>query len=350
MAENTLRDTISGLVDQAENGQTIELPTAEPTTSPEPSVTVPTEGSETPSAGRTANRLRDESGRLLPGTKPVEPVVATEPAVPRPQRPSSWKKEHWDDWEKLDPKVASYIHQRESEYAKGVSTYKQEFDQAKPLLDAIAPHRELIQQHGIDPGKQIDKYFQIHKSLALGTDDQKLAVFKQLAEDYKIPVQNLFTQQNGQLYYNPQVQAYQPPQPQVDVTKIVEQKIAERESTQALQNFMNAKDSAGNPAYPHFDRVRGSMAQLLEAGKATDLEHAYKLSVRLEDDLWQEEQDAQRQAAEQARLKSQQAVVQKAKSNAVSVKTSSPVAPVSGKKGLRATLEDAYDQHVEGRL
>ena len=64
-------------------------------------------------------------------------------------RPTTWKKEYLPIWDKLTAgeqltpeeslKLAEYSNQRESEYKKGVSTYKQEADNAKSLVEAIAP-------------------------------------------------------------------------------------------------------------------------------------------------------------------------------------------------------------------
>ena len=64
-------------------------------------------------------------------------------------RPSTWKKEYVQIWDKMEKgeqiskedftKFAEYANQRESEYKKGVSTYKAEADRAKSYENAIAP-------------------------------------------------------------------------------------------------------------------------------------------------------------------------------------------------------------------
>lgn len=339
---DTLRDTLADLVGKADEGQTIEVtPVEQPAVEP---VVEETQAAK--------DRARDEAGRFVSGEKQPEvkqPEVVT-PVTPvevkRPQRPSSWKKDYWDDWEKIDPKVAEYINQRESEYAKGVSTYKSEFDQAKPVLEAIAPHRDLLTQHGIDPAKQIDKYFTIHRTLALGSPEQKLAVFQQMAADYQIPLQGLFRMQDGQVYLN------QPPPPaQPDLNQLVERKFLDYQSRQEISNFVSAKDANGNPLRPHYEAVRSTMSQLLESGLANDLPGAYETALRLPQhrELFDEMQKQQTQQTEAQQLAKVKAETDRAKRAAVSIKGQTPQVSSSAKKGLRSTLEDAFAE-VESRV
>ena len=74
-----------------------------------------------------SDRVRDDSGKFAKTTTdeeiaPVEPIVETKP------RPSSWKKDYEEHWGQLDPALQDYIGQREADYAKGVSTYKNQWD------------------------------------------------------------------------------------------------------------------------------------------------------------------------------------------------------------------------------
>jgi hypothetical protein len=134
----------------------------------------------------------------------------------------------------------------------------------------------------------------------------------------------------------------------------VETKLAEREAQQATRQFLEAKDAAGNPAHPHFDSVRETMRQLLEAGLAQDLQSAYDAALRLpqhsplfeqlqQQKIAAEEAEKQKKIAEQAAL---------ARRNNVQVRGGTPKTPGTSTtaKGIRASLEDAFDQHVPGRV
>ena len=76
-------------------------------------------------AEQAAQRARDEKGRFAKGEQ--QPAQAQQPAAPvvkaRPPVPSTWKKEHRGHWDNIDPALAEYLVQRESEFASGVSTY-----------------------------------------------------------------------------------------------------------------------------------------------------------------------------------------------------------------------------------
>ena len=359
----TLRDQLSEVYDEVVKEEPVQQE------APAPEAPVETAAPEQEKPGRTAGRARDEKGRLLPGPavkdsaaegQPTAPSTTAQvpPAAelkPHPNRPSSWKKEMWDHWGKLDPSVADYINQRESEYAKGVSTYKQEWERAKPMLDAVAPYLPLYQQHGIDPAQQFAKYAEIHKSLAMGSPEQKLSVFLRMAQDYQIPVQNMFVRgQDGQVYFNQQLmqQAQQQPQqrqPQPDIRKTVQDLLAEERAHQEA-----AAMESDTKKYPHFVEVKQSMAGLLQAGLAQDLPSAYEAALRLPNHfhLFEAQQQQQRQKEEQEKLEAQRKSVEAARRNQVSPKTSSPAGQGSkgSTKGLRSALESAFDEHTTGRV
>lgn len=362
-AQTTLRETIEQAVEQ----HAPETATA-PSASPSAEAPAPSEPS---TATPAQDRARDELGRFTekkeekPAAKSAqaEPVIAPPapaiPPKPLPARPSSWKKDYEADWAKLDPRLAEYILQREGEYAKGVSTYKQEWESAKPLLEALTPFKESIQSLGLQPAQFVSNLANAHQSLSRGTPEQKMAMFMKLAQDYQVPLQSMFVQgQDGKLYFNPQVQAYQPPPQQQrapqapDVAKLVRDEIAAVNSQQQIEQFAVAKDGQGNLLHPHFEKVKAKMALLLDAGEAPDLQDAYRKAIRMDDELWQSEQEAKSKADEAARQESQRKAVAAAKANVVSPKSATPTAQGGGKgaKGLRAQLEDAFDQHTASRV
>ena len=109
-----------------------------------------------------------------------------------------------------------------------------------------------------------------------------------------------------------------------------------QEENQRLMNEIE-KYRSDVEKYPHFDQVREEMAQLLEFGKAQDLETAYKKAVRMNDEVWSLEQERLLNDAKQKALKAQQ--VAKAKSAAVLPKSTTPSGSVvSGEKKDRKSL------------
>ena len=92
------------------------------------------------------------------------------------------------------------------------------------------------------------------------------------------------------------------------------------------------------------------MAQLLELGKAQDLETAYKKAVRMNDEVWQLEQERLLKDAKQAAIKAQQ--VAKAKAAAVSPKSVTPSGKVTepGDKKDRKSILMAQLSEMTTRL
>ena len=352
----SLRDTIEDAVNTAEQADTTApvtpaAPVETPVVTPQ---AAPVEETDEQKAGRTAGRARDEQGRLLPGKaqRPLQsstPLAAEQPK-PKMAPPSSWKKDHWPSWEKIateNPVLAEYLNQREGEFAKGVSTYKQEYENIKPLADAVQPLLPTLQQYGIQPAQWITNMGQAHHMLVFGTPQQKLQMFTKLAQDYQVPLQALYDSQAQQQFL--MQQQLQPPQPQQDVRAIVQEQMVEIEAKSDLQRFQESKDASGNPLYPHYDTVRNTMAQLLEANLAQDLKSAYDKAIRMHDDIWQAEQAKTQAAAQKAAQVAQTRQVAQAKAAAVSPRTATPGAGVvQATKGIRSALEAAVEAHADG--
>jgi hypothetical protein len=359
--QTTLRDTIAQQVDA------LEQQSNEPTPAPEPAASEPAAAAP---ASPSDDRPRDEHGRFLPAgeKKTAEPQAQAVPApVTAPvtpgraplARPSAWKKDYWGHWDKLtkgdalSPEeayaLAQYNLQREGEYAKGVSTYKAELDRLKPIEQAIADFAPLLQAHKIEPAQWISGLGNAHRTLALGTPDQKLSMFLKLANDYQVPVQNLFSRgQDGQMYFNPQVQPYQPPQQQTtqpDVRQTVQEILSQEKAQQALAAF----EQDATTKYQHYEAVRGTMAQLLDAGFSKTLEEAYDTSLRLPQhaDLYAQVQQAKadQEKAEAAKKAADEAA--RARRNNISPRSSTPASAGRGDKprSIRDHIESAIETH-----
>jgi hypothetical protein len=285
----------------------------------------------------------------------VEEVEET-PAL---QRPSTWKKEYLPIWDKLTSgealtkeeaiKLAQYSNQRESEYKKGVSTYKAEADRARELENAIAPFAQEFQAQGITPAAWINNLGRAHMILAKAPYDQKVQIFQRLAQDYGIQLNN-----EGQFAAPPQVDAYT--QQLMNQLNMVNQEVStikgrfQQEEEARLNNEIQRVRS-NVEKFPHFDVVREEMAQLLELGKAQDLETAYAKAVRLNDDVWAIEQERLLKTAQKQASKASQ--VAKAKAAAVSPKSVTPsgkVADTGDKKDRRSMLAEQLGEAMSRRV
>lgn len=302
-------------------------------------------------------RPRDEQGKFAPKTENPSPVATTHDVpdpTPQLQRPTTWKKEYLPLWDKLQSgqqltqdeavKFLQYANQRENEYKTGVSTYKGEAENAKALQEAIAPFIPDLNKHGIHPAAWINNLGRAHQTLALGNDQQRLDAFVKLANDYKVPLQALLGGQEPDQQVTAHRQELARLQEQID--KLSNWTENEKQ-TRLMSEIERVKSDVEH--FPHFDQVRGTMAQLLESGLAPNLEMAYAKAVRMQDDVWQIEQERLLNSAKAEASKTTQ--VAKAKAAAVSVKSATPSSTVTGQgtKDRRSLLESSFDQHM-GRV
>jgi hypothetical protein len=286
-----------------------------------------------------------------------EEVDEVEEDAPTIQRPTTWKKEYLPIWDKLTQgeqltkeeavKLAQYSNQRESEYKKGVSTYKAEADRARELENAIAPFIPELQSQNISPSAWINNLGRAHMVLTKAPYEQKVQMFHRLAQEYGV-------QLNQEGYAPPQVDAYT--QQLMNQLNQVNQEVStikgrfQQEEQTRLNNEIERVRSDVEK-FPHFDVVREEMAQLLELGKAQNLETAYAKAVRLNDDVWAIEQDRLLKSAQKQASKASQ--VAKAKATAVSPKSVTPsgkVADTGDKKDRRSLIAEQLGDAMSRRV
>ncbi len=294
-------------------------------------------------------RARDEAGKFTTKTE-VAATAVTDPTETviepvRPAKPSSWKKELDEHWQKADPKLAEYIVQREREYATGVSTYKQEAERSRHIQQALEPFMPDLQRHNIDPGQWIQNLGNAHQTLVKGSPQQKVAMFTQLANDYGIDLGQL-TQLSPE-----QLQAMRQPQQPAFDPRMIDQRVM---GILEQQNAKNVIDTikADKVNYPHFDEVRETMAGLLQSGLAQDLKSAYTKAIRMNDDLFTAQQAEQQRQSDAERQAKQVEAATKARAKVVSVKSSTPSgqATTSAAKGRREQIAEAAASLSSGRV
>jgi hypothetical protein len=243
-------------------------------------------------------------------------------------------------------KFAEYANQRESEYKKGVSTYKAEADRARGYEEAIAPFIPELQAQNITPAAWINNLGRAHMVLSKAPYDQKVEMFQRLAQDYGIQLngESLGVQQT-----DPYTQQLLSQLNQVNQeVSTIKNRFQQEEQSRLMNEIERVRSDAEK--FPHFDVLREQMAQLLELGAAPDLETAYKKAVRMNDDVWALEQERLLASARQTSSKAQQ--VAKAKTVAVSPKSSTPRGTVSTteKKDRRSLIADQLGEAMSRRV
>jgi len=309
---------------------------------------IPEESSEV----EVSHEDREESAEDISAAEPTE---SDEEPQEKVTRPSTWKKEYVSIWDKMEKgeqiskddftKFAEYANQRESEYKKGVSTYKAEADRAKSYENAIAPYASDLQRRGIQPTQYIENLVRAEQILSNAPYEQKVQAFQKLASDYGIQLNggqvtqlDPYTQQlmNQLNMVNQEVSS-------------IKGRFAQEENQRLMGEIERVRSDVEK--FPHFDAVREEMAQLLELGKAQDLETAYKKAVRMNDDVWELEQERLLSTAKQSTIKAQQ--VAKAKAAAVSPKSTTPSGKVTDpgdKKDRRSLIAEQLGEAMSRRV
>ena len=86
-------------------------------------------------AEQKADRVRDAEGKFAKA--PPAPVAAA-PAVEAPKRPSSWKKEHWADYDKIVDTVCSLRNVDLSEFGRRIhNVYCKEWTFRRGVEEAL---------------------------------------------------------------------------------------------------------------------------------------------------------------------------------------------------------------------
>lgn len=360
---NAIRETLVEKFAAAEEVEGPRNPPPEPST-PAPSAEPAAPAGETAEqkAGRLAGRARAPDGKLLPGkaAKEAEPQASPKPpaqnaptaapsapavpaaAAPSITRPNSWKAEHLPAFDKLaaeNPALAAYINQREIEASRGVAKHNEEFSRVKPLIDAVTPFLPDMQRHGVDPSQMVGSLLNAHRTLALGDPQTKVSLFQKLLGDYGIQAQLAVQGSDGQ-WQLLAAQPYTPPQQQQqapDFDAIVERKLSERDMQRQIQEF-----TGNTEKHPHYEELRNSMAGLLQAGLAQDLESAYETALQLpaHRHLFDAQQAQQREADDAARRAQEQQRVAGARAKTVSLPSATPGGPVNG-SGKLPPLKDS---------
>ena len=280
-----------------------------------------------------------------------------EPQEKSVTRPSTWKKEYVQIWDKMEAgeqiskedftKFAEYANQRESEYKKGVSTYKAEADRARGYEEAIAPFIPELQAQNISPAAWINNLGRAHMVLSKAPYEQKVEMFQRLAQDYGI---QLNSEGLGVQQTDPYTQQLMNQLNMVNQeVSTIKNRFQQEEQSRLMNEIERVRSNVEK--FPHFDVVREEMAQLLELGKAPDLETAYKKAVRMNDDVWALEQERLLASARQTSSKAQQ--VAKAKTVAVSPKSSTPrgnVTNTTEKKDRRSLIADQLGEAMSRRV
>lgn len=297
--------------------------------------------------------------------KPADPVavdpVKAQSIEPHPR----WSAELKAEFTKWQPEVQKAFKDRygetEADYTRKTQELAETRKGIEPLIGEVQKWNPLFQHVGMTPHQFLAESAQVATRLLSGTPQERAGAIVYLANHHRIPPEAVL-----QAMGVPTPQAGADGSMTVDPTVVQlrqqlsgletrlqqmgqQEQLRQRQSAEAEFNALGqAKDEKGSAKFPHFERVKQTMIQLVADGLAPTWDEAYSKSIRLDDELHKQVVEQERTRALAEAEAARQAAVEKAKKT-VSVKTSSGT-PGGGTqvKGLDAHLGAAIERSMPG--
>ena len=330
--------------------QAVEAPQTAPSEPQSRADTIREALTKTPTnRGKHAASQPREGGKFAPKF-PTAETQAPQMAA-RAEMPKSLRLELKEHWEKAPTELQQAFAQRDADYEKGISTYKQRDAEARAVTEQFAPYEWILRNENTTPSQAIGPLLQTAALLRTGTPQQKSQAVAQMIRQFQIPLEQVAAYFGGESpaqqqdsHYNQLAQQVQQLTQHITQSQYEAQKQNENRALSVIQQF------AGDPANAHFEAVQDRMLSLLQAPQVLgDISHmsereklqvAYDTAVRLDPQL------AQSLYAQQQQSYAAQNQVQKAKQAAVQVR-GAPGAAISGavnQMDRRAVIANALRQ------
>jgi hypothetical protein len=269
---------------------------------------------------------------------PVAAVDGQDSQEPPLEAPKNWSEDVRSKFKDLPRDAQEYMLKRDKEMTADYTRKTQEVAEQRKSFESldkvIAPMRQQIAASGVGEAEYISRLLNADMALR---NNPKMAL-KQLAQGYGIDLSSI----EETVDWNdsdPQITQLKQQNQAIlaELNQFKQQNLqSARQQTEAqINGFANTKDDKGNLKYPHFDKLRVKMGNLIDAGEAKGLEDAYAKAVRLDDELYKQSLDAQRKSAKAEEDARRKAAVEKAKK----VRPRTATAPPSG--SVKATDLDA---------
>ena len=268
----------------------------------------------------------------------VAHVQGEDSKEPPLEAPKNWSEDVRSKFKDLPRDAQEYMLKRDKEMTADYTRKTQEVAEQRKSFESldkvIAPMRQQIAASGVGEAEYISRLLNADMALR---NNPKMAL-KQLAQGYGIDLSSI----EETVDWNdsdPQIAQLKQQNQAIlaELNQFKQQNLqSARQQTEAqINGFANTKDDKGNLKYPHFDKLRVKMGNLIDAGEAKGLEDAYAKAVRLDDELYKESLEAQRKSAKAEEDARRKAAVEKAKK----VRPRTATAPPSG--SVKATDLDA---------
>ena len=294
--------------------------------------------------------VENEENEQISETEEEEPpeLVAITP-------PQHWPEDFKTDFNDLPVKAQHMFmgryKQMEADHTKKTQAIAGFRKKAEAFEEIMQPHRGDFERAGMDDVAAVRQLLAAHQFLK--SDPQN--AINWLANQYGVDMTAVGNDPAGEdEFSDPQVKALQ--QQVAQLTGYIQNQQTQQQSQtqQSMQSmidqFATETDANGNPAHPHFEKVRGVMGTLISNNNAADLKQAYEMAVYADPELRQAEIDRVAASKTQASVKTE-AVKKAKKAQRSKVRGSAtPAAPaLPANASIRDTINASIRQLENGR-
>jgi hypothetical protein len=290
-------------------------------------------------------------GEAKPAATIAQPVEI-QPIAP----PERWSPEDKAKFSALPREAQEIVAERykgmEADYTRKTQEVAETRKSIEPVIGEFQRLDPLLRHMNMTPQQFIAESGNVATNLLSGDPNQRANAIAYLVQHRQVPIPELL----NALGIPPRADGTGPDPAVLQLHQTVnglqqqlrqigeQRKIDETQRAQAEFDALGQiKDESGQPKFPHFGRVAKTMIQLVATNQADTWDSAYSKAVRLDDELYKQTVETERNRVSADAEKARQEAVEKAK-KASAVKTSS-ISPkgASQVKGLDAILSNALE-------
>ena len=273
--------------------------------------------------------------------------------------PQSWSPRAKEIFSKLDPETQGALQQelskRETDYSRGIQRYAEKTKFADSIQPTLDPWLPYINAKGVTPAQAIQELLNAEYVLQTGSPQEKFSLFMSWAKAYDVDISSQQTQASeAQAEGNQGYDITKDPRyiELHESTRNLEGRLnkAEYERQQEAKTIQEQEEAAMNteieafssdPKFPHYQKLKPAMSQLLISGRATSLEDAYEQAGWLDPEI----RASLIKDLEAKGIEEKVNLANQAKKKAKSITGSPSGAEAKTKpQGIRASLEDAWEE------
>ena len=320
--EPTLRDTLEEAFDAPETEAASQPTPAAPP--PEPTQVAP---ATAPADAAVATPLA------------TEPVVGAAPVPTELKAPAQWKPQVREKWNALPREVQEEVLRREGDSMRLIGSVGPKIRLADEVGQHLAPFMPQLQEAGIPPSAFIGDIFTSVKTLSSGNPQERAEIVANIVQSYGVDLRTLDAILTQRIQAGPLDQ--QARQTMARAQAILSQQKQGVQHQTELETQKTLAAFSADPKHEFLDDVRDLMADLIEAGRANNLEDAYAAAIWAHADT--RKILLQREAQTRAQQKGQRAIQARRASAAVHGAPTSTGVPANPNQSLRETIAAAVD-------